>query len=124
MFFLLIPGVLVAGFSITEQTTIRTAIAFNLSGPVCLGVVSIFCYKRKIAYQDFHKIFLSIALPLIAATTYLFLFTPNLRETITGTGSNFAASGGFGPNQVSTVLGLGMFVFSIRFFYAFSVFTP
>ena len=114
--FLLIPGVLIAGFSITEQTTIRTAIAFNLSGPVCLGVVSIFCYKRKIAYQDFHKIFLSIGLPLIAATTYLFLFTPNLRETITGTGSNFAASGGFGPNQVSTVLGLGMFVFSIRFF--------
>ena len=43
--FLLIPGILVAGFNITEQTTIRTAIAFNLSGPVCLGIVSIFCYK-------------------------------------------------------------------------------
>ncbi|WP_303317396.1 O-antigen ligase family protein [Flavivirga abyssicola] len=114
--FLLIPGILIAGFNITEQTTIRTAITFNLSGPVCLGIVAMFCYKRKVAYQDFHRIFLSIGLPLIAATTYLFLFTPDLREIITGTGSNYAASGGFGPNQVSTVLGLGMFVFSIRFF--------
>ncbi len=114
--FLLIPGILIAGFNITEQTTIRTAIAFNLSGPVCLGIVAIFCYKQKIAYKNIHKVLLVMALPLIATVTYLFLYTPNIRETITGTGSNFAASGGFGPNQVSTVLGLGMFVFSIRFF--------
>lgn len=114
--FLLIPGILVAGFTATEQTTLRTAIAFNLSGPVCLGIVSIFCYKLKISYKNIHEILLYMALPLIAITTYLFLYTPDIRETITGTGSNFAASGGFGPNQVSTVLGLGMFVFSARFF--------
>lgn len=114
--FLLIPGILVAGFNITEETTIRTAIAFNLSGPICLGIVSIFCYKRQVLYDNMHKILLYMALPLIAMTTYLFFFTPDIRETITGTGSNFAASGGFGPNQVSTVLGLGMFVFSVRFF--------
>tara|TARA_R110002072_G_scaffold29572_2_gene93326 strand:+ start:3713 stop:5071 length:1359 start_codon:yes stop_codon:yes gene_type:complete len=114
--FLLIPGILVAGFNITEQTTIRTAIAFNLSGPVSLGIVSIFTYKRKLAYEDMHKVLLALALPLLATTTYLFLYTPSIRETITSTGSNFAASGGFGPNQVSTVLGLGMFVFSVRFF--------
>ena len=114
--FLLFPGILVAGFNMTESTTIRTAIAFNLSGPVCLGVVSLFCYKLTVKYKDFHKIFLSIALPLISTTAYLFLYNPSVRETISGTGSNFAASGGFGPNQVATVLGLGMFVFSIRFF--------
>jgi hypothetical protein len=114
--FLLIPGILVAGFNITEQTTIRTAIAFNLSGPICLGVVSIFCYKQKISYQNIHKVLLFLALPIITTTVYLFVFTPSIRDTITGTGSNFAASGGFGPNQVSTVLGLGMFVLSVRFF--------
>ena len=113
---LLIPGVLVAGFNMTEDTTIRTAIAFNLSGPVCLGVVAIFCYKQKMTYSNVHRVLLNMALPLVAATTYLFLYTPSIRDTITGTGSNFAASGGFGPNQVATVLGLGMFVFSIRFF--------
>ena len=114
--FLLIPGILVAGFNITEQTTIRTAIAFNLSGPVCLGVVSIFCYKRKISYQNMHKVLLAMLLPLITTAFYLFVFTPSIRDIVTGTGSNFAASGGFGPNQVSTVLGIGMFILSVRFF--------
>ena len=114
--FLLIPGILVAGFNITEQSTLRTDIAFNLSGPVCLGIVSIFCFKRKISYQNIHYVLLYTALPLVAMTTYLFLYTPDIRETLTGTGSNFAASGGFGPNQVSTVLGLGIFVFTLRFF--------
>ena len=114
--FLLIPGVLVAGFNATEQTTLRTDIAFNLSGPICLGMVSIFCYNRKISYQNIHRMLLVMALPLVAMTAYLFLYTPDIRETITGTGSNYAASGGFGPNQVSTVLGLGVFIFSLRFF--------
>jgi hypothetical protein len=35
---------------------------------------------------------------------------PNVRDVI-GTQSNFETSGGFGPNQVATFLGLGMFVF-------------
>lgn len=113
---LLIPGILVAGFTATAETTLRTAIAFNLSGPVCLGIVSILCYKRKISYKNIHKVFLYMALPLVSIAAYLFLYTPDIRETISGTGSNFATSGGFGPNQVATVLGLGMFVFSLRFF--------
>ncbi|SFD02938.1 O-antigen ligase family protein [Algibacter pectinivorans] len=114
--FLLIPGILVAGLNATVQSSIRTDIAFNLSGPICLGIVSVFCYKRKISYNNIHKVLLNMALPLIAMTVYLFLYTPDISETLRGTGSNFAASGGFGPNQVSTVLGLGMFLFSIRFF--------
>lgn len=113
---LLLPGILVAGFTISDQTSIRTAIAFNLSGPVCLGMVSVFCYKRKISYQNMHRVLLYMALPLVATVTYLFVYSPDVRETITGTGSNYAASGGFGPNQVATVLGLGMFVFAARFF--------
>jgi hypothetical protein len=35
---------------------------------------------------------------------------------LSGTQSNFEASGGFGPNQVATVLGLGMFLLVVRFF--------
>ncbi|WP_282121847.1 O-antigen ligase family protein [Algibacter mikhailovii] len=112
----LIPGILVAGFNMGEQTVIRKAIAFNLSGPVCLGIAAIFCFKRKISLAHIQEVLLSMALPLIAMSTYLFLFTPDLRDTITGTGSNYATSGGFGPNQVSTVLGIAMFIFSIRLF--------
>ena len=45
---------------------------------------------------------------------YLSLYTPNVQEVITGTESNFQTSGGYGPNQVATVLGLGMFIFFSR----------
>ncbi len=114
--FLLIPGIFVTGFNITENTMIRTAIAFNLSGPICLGIVALFCYKLKVKYEDAHKILLALALPLVTTTTYLFLYNPDIRDVVTGTYSNYATSGGFGPNQVATVLGFGMFVFATRFF--------
>jgi hypothetical protein len=44
----------------------------------------------------------------------MFLYTPDLKEIITSTSSSFEASGGFGPNQVATVLGFGMFVLITR----------
>ncbi|OIQ22706.1 O-antigen ligase [Lacinutrix sp. MedPE-SW] len=113
---LLVPGIFVAGFNIGSDTVIRKAIAFNLSGPFCLGVASIFCYKKSISYSNFQKLLFYIVLPLITTTTYLFVFNPSVREVITSTGSNFETSGGFGPNQVATVLGLGMFVLTVRFF--------
>ncbi|WP_246124327.1 O-antigen ligase family protein [Bizionia gelidisalsuginis] len=113
---LLIPGILVAGFTQDANTIIRKAIAFNLSGPVCLGIVAVYCYQRKVSYKHMHAILLAMALPIVTMSTYLFWKTPDLRDMISGTGSNFASSGGFGPNQVSTVLGIGMFVFTVRFF--------
>ena len=114
--FLLIPGIFITGFNITENTALRQAISFNLSGPLSLGVVALFCYKLKIKYADTHKILLAIGLPLITMTTYVFLYNPDIKEVVTGTYSNYATSGGFGPNQVSTVLGFGMFIFTTRFF--------
>jgi hypothetical protein len=42
------------------------------------------------------------------------LIYPKYQDVITGTQSNFETSGGFGPNQVATFLGLGMFVFFSR----------
>tara|TARA_R110001583_G_scaffold120213_2_gene271468 strand:- start:584 stop:1438 length:855 start_codon:yes stop_codon:yes gene_type:complete len=53
---------------------------------------------------------------------YLFLYAPDLQSVVTGTESNFMASGGFGPNQVATVLGIGMFVLTTRFFLSKEIF--
>lgn len=58
--------------------------------------------------------FLAILLPIVAMTAYLYIYTPNIRDVLSGTHSNFEASGGFGPNQVATVLGLGMFILFAR----------
>ena len=113
---LLIPGIFVAVTEMGFETNIRKAIAFNLSGPICLGITAIFCYKRTVSYNQLKIILFALLLPLISTAVYLFLFTPNIEDVVTGTESNFAASGGFGPNQVATVLGLGIFVLATRFF--------
>lgn len=113
---LLIPAIFVTGATATFDTNIRTAVMFNLSGPICLAFVALYCYDKKIYIRDLQDILLAALLPIISTTVYLFLFTPNIRDIITGTYSNFATSGGFGPNQVATALGLGMFIVTARYF--------
>jgi hypothetical protein len=113
---LLFPAVFVTGATATFDTNIRTAIMFNLSGPLCLAFVALYCYDKKIHFKDIQNILLAALLPIISTTVYLFLFTPNIRDVVTGTYSNFATSGGFGPNQVATALGLGMFIVASRYF--------
>lgn len=113
---LLLPAIFVTSANATFDTNIRTAVLFNLSGPICLAFVSLYCYDKKIHFRDIQNVLLSALLPLISTTVYLFLFTPNIRDVITGTYSNFETSGGFGPNQVATALGLGMFIVASRYF--------
>jgi hypothetical protein len=112
----LVPAILVASTTLSFDARFRTNIAFVLSGPVCLGIAALFCYDRKIHYHTLHNVIKSIALPSIAMTTYLFLYNPSVKDTLSGTASNAASSGGFGPNQVSTALGLGMFAIVVRLF--------
>ncbi len=116
--FLLFPAIFVTGANATFDTNIRTAVMFNLSGPFCLAFVALYCYDKKISFKDLQDILLAVLLPLISTTIYLFLFTPSTRDVITGTFSNFSTSGGFGPNQVATALGLGMFIVASRYFLA------
>ncbi len=111
---LLFPGVIVATDVLNLRSEIHKSIAFNISGPVCLGVAAIYNYKRKISFPQLHNVLLAMGLPIISTTMYLFLYTPELKTILTSTGSNFATSGGFGPNQVATALGIGMFIFFSR----------
>lgn len=111
---LLIPGIILSALSLDFETDVRKAIAFNISGPVCLGISSIYCFQRKITFDRLKEVLTFFSLPLIAIVVYLFLYTPSVRDVVTGTQSNFETSGGFGPNQVSTILGLGIFVFFVQ----------
>lgn len=113
---LLVPGILVSYEVISYDSNFRTSVLFNLSGPLALGVVSIFCYGRKIKFEKLLKTLDYIVYPLITTTVYVFLYNPSVRETVTGTASDSAYSGGYGPNQVATVLGLGVFILLSRLF--------
>ena len=111
---LLIPSVILSTFVLNHDTDMRKTIAFNISGPVCLGIASIYNFRRKISLETVNSILLSMGLPIITTMVYLIFYAPNIKDIVTGTSSNVETSGGFGPNQVSTILGLGVFIFFSR----------
>ncbi len=117
---LLIPGIIIGTQTLSLQAdNIRKTILFNVSGPLCLGIASLYCYNRKITLEEVNNILLLMGLPIISCMVYLTIYTPELKEVlIKGNSSNTDTSGGYGPNQVATLLGLGMFVFFTRILFA------
>jgi hypothetical protein len=113
----LVPGIVVSVYAVDYGTDIVKTLSFNISGPICLGVASFYAYRRQFTMKDMGQVLLACGLPVLSCATYLYFYTPDIRESVMGTSSNFAMSGGFGPNQVSTILGLGMFIFVARCFY-------
>jgi hypothetical protein len=113
---LLVPAVVVASGTLGLDLNFRTSVAFVLSGPVCLGIAALFTYDKRISLEQLLNIVACMSYPIITMTTHLFLYNPSVKEVIASTASNFRTSGGFGPNQVSTLLGLGMVAFVVRFF--------
>lgn len=113
---LLIPSIFVASTTLSFDANFRTNIAFVLSGPVCLGIAALFCYDKKITIKQLHTILLYTVLPIISHTIYIFFYNPSVKDVLSGTGSNRSASGGWGANQVSTILGLGMLIIAVRLF--------
>lgn len=112
---LLVPGILMTFTEIDYNGDVKKSLVFNLSGPVCLGICAIYMFKRKIHFDNLQTILVAIGMPILTTTVYLFLYNPSVKDVVTGTQSNFETSGGFGPNQVSTVLGLGIFIFFTQF---------
>lgn len=108
---LLLPAVIITTETASFYIDIRKVLVFNLSGPLCLVVCAMYMFNRKIMFDKLQDLLQTLSFPIITTTVYLFLYTPSIKEVVTGTQSNFATSGGFGPNQVSTILGLGIFIF-------------
>ncbi len=115
---LLIPGVVIAITDLDYDENLRKSITFNISGPLALGIAALYTYQRKVTIKQISEMLLCIGLPIISCATYLFFYAPDLQTVITGTESNFATSGGFGPNQVATMLGLGLFIFFSRMLFS------
>ncbi|GAA4290594.1 O-antigen ligase family protein [Aestuariibaculum suncheonense] len=113
---LLIPGIYVSMYALNVSVNLRKAVAFNLSGPVCLGISALFCFGLSITRLQLERMLNAALYPLISLLFYIICFNPDVSEVVRGTDSNFATSGGFGPNQVATVLGLGAFFMAVRFF--------
>ena len=113
---LLLPGILFSAMYLNPETDVRKAVIFNLSGPICLALSAIYCYRRTISLKRLQHILLAMFLPIVTMAVYLYFNTPNIQDVLSSNQSNTAASGGFGPNQVATALGIGMFVLLTRLF--------
>lgn len=112
----LVPSIFVASTTLSFDANFRTNIAFVLSGPVCLGMAVLFCYDKRVSFEQLAQILYVMILPIIAHTVYIYFYTPDLRDVLTSAASNRAAAGGWGANQVAAILGLGMFIMAIRLF--------
>lgn len=101
---LLLPGVLI---TLTWSDRISEDISFNISGIACLLMSSFYFTKCPIRKGTLNKIFGHFLLPTISLAVVLFYKAPNIDAIDFGITANFKASGGFGPNQVATILGAG-----------------
>jgi len=91
----------------------RKKILFNLSGPFVLGISALYNYNRQLPLKKIVHILYISGLPIISTLVYLYIKTPDLNNINFTSSANFATSGGFGPNQVSTILGFGIFIFAV-----------
>ena len=106
MVFLLLPAAL---FDMSGESTFRN-IVFNLIGPVNVALAVVFFRKQEIDKENFVDSLRLLLYPLVSVLAFTVLGSPSLEEVEFTLGANFETSGGFGSNQVSTVLGLGAFL--------------
>lgn len=91
-----------------EPSVLRGLVSFNLSGPLSMAVCAFCLFARPVSDNDRIKIILAVLGPLVSTTAVCSLGTINLGSDYEfGAESNFETSGGYGPNQVSSLLGLG-----------------
>ena len=96
--------------------SLRKSIVFNLSGPISLGFFALYCYKRTITILQLKELLFVCLLPMFSIISFVYFRTPDLEELVFQVSSNFKTSGGFGPNQVATIIGFGVFILSVFIF--------
>ena len=103
-FSLLLPSALIP---LTEHDfeTVKGDLSFNLSGPFTLALSACFFANLNADRIERRSLLLALMAPIVsvAAITIFLIIT---RDVAFGGGSNKDASGNFGPNQVSAMLGV------------------
>lgn len=106
MLLLLIPAVF---FDKSGEVT-GSSLVFNLLGPINVALAIWFFYGKSISRTQLIRLLRISILPLVSILASTIFKTPSYNELEFSLGANFDTSGGGGSNQVSTILGLGMFI--------------
>ncbi len=105
-FVLLIPAT-AATVGMLGIAEARSRIAFSLSGPLLLAIGIIAFSVMPLEEVRPQRLLAWLALPIIGVAGRVGWQTVRAEEIIFESEASFATSGGFGPNQVSTILGVG-----------------
>lgn len=89
---------------------IESDLRFNLLGPINVGLAVWYFYQQKVSPIFFKKILYALLLPLVSVLAFTVIKTPSFNEIDFSLGASFDTTGGFGSNQVATVLGLGVLI--------------
>jgi hypothetical protein len=116
-----IPALPLVYFMVLLPSCVLTLLAFdvvkakdilssNMSGPLLLLLSCWFFLNTRMSLPEVRRLCVSILIPLISVSCVTLFYTVSAEEINFNQESNFATSGGFGPNQVSSMLGLGAFI--------------
>ena len=87
---------------------IRQMISANLSGPLCLFFSFLYFRRRIFNEGNICNVFKSLMLPIISLLGLILVRAPDIQDLQFSSEANFQMSAGFGPNQVSTLLGVSL----------------
>lgn len=85
----------------------RREVSFNLSGPLVLALAAWFFTRIRMSRRELMTMLLYFLIPVIGISFLGVDTIANMDQITFSEESNAAAAGGYAPNQVSTVLGLG-----------------
>lgn len=106
-FVLLMPATVLLLQQSTDFITFRELASFNLSGPLTLAVAACFFRQVSLSKTDLEEMLVVVIGPVLSVATLTVLSTYVSSGLVFQDASNFSTSGGFGPNQVSSVLSMG-----------------
>ena len=103
---LIIPGILIdkSNMVVTED------VIFSTFGIICLAFLVIIIGGLKVNFLYLNSIVKLIWLSSVSLLINVMVKTPDLDSLTFSLNVDFSATGGFGSNQVTTVIGIGMFL--------------
>ncbi|MEW6114418.1 MAG: O-antigen ligase family protein [Thermodesulfobacteriota bacterium] len=119
----LLPSGVLTFLSIGDLERSRQLLIFNLSGPLALFTV-LWLFGRGAGQINLWKTVKTALGPLTSVGAAAFWYMHSLGGIEFGTESNFAASGGFGPNQVASALSFGIVLLVAMLWMGKSIFRP
>jgi hypothetical protein len=105
-FILLLPSAIFTFLS-RDWIDARELVSFNLSAHLLLVVAGITFSNITINHRQIAQMLWAFILPIVSIATRTFIIVLSTPNILWKNESNFTASGGWGANQIASILGLG-----------------